>query len=149
VKPFADEVAVALPLRTNANVFEGATVHSATRSLGSRIEFELAPRLSIGQFFGFSTAYQLRRSGADRYTRVDQEATALAPEDGQTASRMMHAAAFGVSFSTLASYVRGRSRFPAEVIYSHAVALAGSGGTVPSAVTDRLELRIYTGFPRR
>ena len=149
VKPFADEVAVALPLRTNATVFEEATVHTATRSLGSRIEFELAPRLSIGQFFGVSTAYQLRRWGADRYSRVDRDATALAPEDGQTASRLMHAAAFGVSFSTLASYVRGRSRFPAEVIYSHAVTLAGSGGTVPAAVTDRLELRIYTGFPRR
>ena len=64
-------------------------------------------------------------------------------------SRTMHAAAFGASFSTLASYVRGRSRYPAEVIYSHTVPLSGTGGIVPAATSDRLELRVYTGFPRR
>jgi hypothetical protein len=61
----------------------------------------------------------------------------------------MQAAAVGVTFSTLASYVRGRSRFPAEVIYSHTMPLSGSGATLPAVSSDRLELRVYTGFPRR
>jgi hypothetical protein len=61
----------------------------------------------------------------------------------------MSAAALGLSFSTLSSYVRGRSRFPAEVIYTHTVPLAASGGEVPAVASDRLELRVYTGFPRR
>ena len=64
-------------------------------------------------------------------------------------SRTLSAAAFGLSFSTLSSYVRGRSRFPAEVIYTHTVPLAASGGEVPVMASDRLELRVYTGFPRR
>jgi hypothetical protein len=65
------------------------------------------------------------------------------------ASRTLSAAAFGVSFSTLASYARGRSRFPAEVLYTHTAPLGASGGLVPVVASDRLELRIYTGFPRR
>jgi hypothetical protein len=69
--------------------------------------------------------------------------------DNEVPSRTMQAAAFGASFSTLASYVRGRSRFPAEIIYSHTIPVAGSGGTVASSTSDRLELRVYTGFPRR
>jgi hypothetical protein len=55
----------------------------------------------------------------------------------------------GFSFSTLASYARGRSRFPAEVIYTHTAPLSGSGALTPAISTDRLELRVYTGFPRR
>jgi hypothetical protein len=64
-------------------------------------------------------------------------------------ARTLRAAAFGVTFSTLASYARGRSRFPAEVIYTHTMALGASGGAIPAVASDRLELRVYTGFPRR
>jgi hypothetical protein len=149
VKPISDEVVVALPYRNAVNAFEAVTAGKAVRSLGNRVELELAPRLSFGQFFGVSAAYLVRHWGADRYAVVDAAASAGQQTDGGTASRTMHAAAFGASFSTLASYVRGRSRFPAEVIYSHTMPVTGSGATVPSATSDRLELRVYTGFPRR
>ncbi len=149
VKPLSDEIAVALPFGNDANVFDAFTVGRATRSLGTRLELEVAPRLSIGQFFGISAAYQVRRWGADRYNGGDPSSSAPLMSAYEMPSRTMHAAAFGASFSTLASYVRGRSRYPAEVIYSHTVPLSGTGGIVPAATSDRLELRVYTGFPRR
>ncbi len=149
VTPLSDEIAVALPFRNETNVFDAVTVGTATRSLGTRFELELAPRLSIGQFFGVSAAYMARRWGADRYDVGNPTSNAPLTSDYELPSRTVHAAAIGVSFSTLASYVRGRSRFPAEVIYSHTVSLSGSGGMVPASTSDRLELRVYTGFPRR
>ncbi len=148
VRPLSDEVAVVLPFRNDANVFDAVTVGTTTRSLGTRLELELAPRLSIGQFFGISAAYLARRWGADRYQSGAPTSSTLLLSDFEMEPRTVHAAAFGVSFSTLASYVRGRSRFPAEVIYSHTVSLSGSGA-VPAVTSDRLELRVYTGFPRR
>ena len=149
VKPLSDDVAVVLPLRNDANVFDAVTVSTATRSLGTRLELEVAPRLSIGQFFGVSAAYLARRGGADRYQGGDLGSSTPSMSTFQIPVRTMQAAALGVTFSTLASYVRGRSRFPAEVIYSHTIPLSGSGGIVPAATSDRLELRVYTGFPRR
>lgn len=149
VKPLSDQIAVALPFRNDTNVFDAFTVGNATRSLGTRLELEVAPRLSIGQFFGISAAYLVRRWGADRYQGDDAASGVLLVSDDVVPSRTIHAAAFGASFSTLASYVRGRSRFPAEVIYSHTIPISGSGATVPSSTSDRLELRVYTGFPRR
>ncbi len=149
VQPLSDEVAMVLPFRNDANLFDAVTVGVATRSLGRRLELELAPRLSIGQFFGVSAAYLARRSGADRFESGDAASSGALMSAYETPSSTVHAAAFGVSFSTLASYVRGRSRFPAEVIYSHTIPLSGSGGTVPATTSDRLELRVYTGFPRR
>jgi hypothetical protein len=64
-------------------------------------------------------------------------------------SRSLTSATVGVTFSSLASFARRRSRFPAEVIYTHQFPLSGSGGFVPAVSSDRLELRVYTGFPRR
>ena len=149
VKPMSDEIAVALPFRNEMNAFDAFTSGKAVRSLGTRVELELAPRLSFGQFFGVSAAYLVRHWGDDRYAVVDAAASAGQQTDGGTASRTMHAAALGASFSTLASYVRGRSRFPAEVIYTHTIPVTGSGAAIPASTSDRLELRVYTGFPRR
>ncbi len=148
--PFSDNIAVALPFRDVERTFSPMLrVESVSRSLGPRVELELAPRLALGQFFGISGAYLMRRWGEDRYESglpgdiTDPMASSV------VAARTLQAVAFGVTFSTLASYTRGRSRFPAEVIYTRTVPIGGSGGVVPAINADRLELRVYTGFPRR
>lgn len=119
-----------------------------TRTLGRRIDLELAPRLAIGEFFGISGAYLRRSWDADRYApaNIPAEGPTLS---GERPSRSTQAVALGVTFSTLASYVRGRSRLPLEVIYTHTETMSATGFDVPALSTDRLELRIYTGFPRR
>ncbi|MEP6766797.1 MAG: hypothetical protein ABJB66_20950, partial [Gemmatimonadaceae bacterium] len=56
---------------------------------------------------------------------------------------------FGVTYSTLSGFTHGHSRWPIEVIYSHGLVITASGGAVPATVSDRVELRVYTRFPRR
>lgn len=147
--PVADRVNVLLPVRDEATAFLPVGSANAVRTLGNRLEVELAPRYAVGQFFGVSAAYLWRHWGADRFDAANAEGTALEASSWETPSRSLSAAAVGVTFSTLASYARGRSRFPAEVIYTHTTPLSGSGGVVPAVSSDRLELRLYTGFPRR
>ncbi|MBL0939830.1 MAG: hypothetical protein IBJ03_13115 [Gemmatimonadaceae bacterium] len=153
VRPFEDEVAVVLPARDIAGTFAGAVNTSpATRSLGQRMDFEIAPRVAVGQFFGLSAALLHRRWGADEYASTLPDllpAGESIASAWQVPSRTFNAASFGITFSTLASYARGRSRFPAEVLYTHMTPLSASGGFVPAMSSDRLELRVYTGFPRR
>ena len=141
VKPFADEMVVLAPLRTDSTTFVAFTPARASRALGTRIEIEAAPRLALGDFFGVSAAYLMRRTGSDALDVGDLRV--------QSGARVFQAGSVGVSFSTLASYVRRRSRLPLEVTYTHTFPISGSGGTVPRVASDRLELRVYTGFPRR
>ncbi|MCA0376346.1 MAG: hypothetical protein LCH84_11885 [Gemmatimonadetes bacterium] len=148
VKPLSDQVALALPTVASTSPFAPYAVVSADRSLGSRLDVEFAPRVGLGQFFGLSGAVAWQRWSDDRYRPLAAgDAPASLPEIA-IASRSLSSASFGASFSTLASYVRGRSRIAAEVLYSHAVPLAASG-EMPAWSIDRLEVRIYTGFPRR
>lgn len=146
--PLADNVAIALPFATDSTTLYPFTVAEAQRTLGTRIQLELAPRFALGEFFGLSAAYQMRRHSEDRYAT-----SANGPGLGNTvvvAPRSLHAVAVAFTYSSMASYSRGRSRIPVEVIYSHSEPIAASGsGTIPAVATDRLELRIYTGFPRR
>lgn len=150
VKPFADDRVVALPLRTDSTIFAAFGFGSARQTLGQQTELEIAPRFALGDYFGVSSAYLVRRVGAS-------SVVANAPSPGAaplllqrtSGATLFQAGSVGVSFSTLASYVRGRSKLPLEVLYTHTLPVRGSGGFVPAVSTDRLELRIYTAFPRR
>ncbi len=153
-KPLSDHVAMGWPFRSTAETFMYPVLSvPAARSLGMRTDLELAPRVALGDFFGLSAAYVMRRMGKDRYdlTEVPDANwdSGSPPTRLEVAARTLHAASWGVTFSTLASYARHRSRIAAEITYTHTVPITGSGGVVPAVKSDRLELRIYTGFPRR
>ena len=145
VKPMKDNIAIAVPIRNDSTVFDPFTVVEAERSLGTRFQLEVAPRAAVGEFFGLSAAYQLQRLGDDNYSMATDagNANAIVP------SRSLHLLTLGVTYSSLASFSRGRSRLPVEVIYSHSEPIAAGGGSIPAVATDRLELRVYAGFPRR
>ncbi len=149
VKPLSDDVAVVLPFRDAAGLFAPVTIGQATRALGVRYDLELAPRFAIGQFFGISGGVLLRHWGEDSYRTVSADSVTGGVQTSTAPSRSLRAFSVGATFSTLASYMRGRSRFPAEVIYTHTEPFGASGGTVPAIATERLELRLYRGFPRR
>lgn len=149
VRPLSDRVEVVLPFRDEASAFSPVSTANAARTLGNRVDLEIAPRYAIGQFFGISAAYLWQHWGADGYDAGNAERSDVLMSTFEVPSRSLSAAAFGLTFSTLASYARGRSRFPAEVIFTHTTPLSGSGGIVPAVSSDRLELRVYTGFPRR
>lgn len=151
--PLGDQVAVLLPAREIAQLFTPFRVGTASRTLGMRLEGELMPRVAIGEYFGVTAGYLFRHWGADRYTeRPDSAglAAGTAPAGWQLPSRALHSLAAGLTFSTLAPALHGASRLAVEVSFQHLRPLAAGGqGSVPAVVTDRLELRVYTGFPRR
>lgn len=157
VKPFSDNVAVPLPRLTDSTIFNAFTVGAAQRSLGSRVEIEIAPRVNLGQFFGISGAYLMRRVGESElrpqgnFGVVDCAIAANCPPIvAQTApATTVQALSIGASFSSLASYVRGGAKWPLELLFSHTAPISASGGLQPIFSTDRLELRIYRKFPRR
>ncbi len=157
VQPLSDNVAVALPLVTDSTIFNAFTVGTAARSLGQRIEIEIAPRLSIGQFFGISGAYLMRRVGESELRpqgslgAVDCGIGAICPPilAQSTPATTVQALSIGASFSSLASYMRGGAKWPLELLFSHTAPISASGGLQPIFSTDRLELKIYRKFPRR
>ncbi len=147
VQPLGDQAVLRRPLFADSALFVPSTVAAASRSLGRRLDLEIAPRLVIGQFFGLSGGYLFRRTDASTY---DFGATDSLPAITYTVgSRTLQAYMFGATFSTMSSYVRNRSRWPVEVLYVHIEPIRGSGDGVAAVATDRLELRVYTGFPRR
>jgi hypothetical protein len=152
VKPFSDNVAVALPLLTDSTIFRSYATGTASRALGMRAEIEIAPRVMFGQFFGLSGAYLFRRVSSETLTPtgpVDLLSSVSLPEARLTPARTLQAITIAASFSSLASYMRGGARYPLELMFSHTASIQASGAVQPVASTDRLELKIYRGFPRR
>jgi hypothetical protein len=147
VQPLADNVATRRPLFADTALFIPSAVESAHRTLGRRVEIEVAPRYVINRFFGLSGGYLIRRREGDRYAFDGGSSSTAASFN--TGSSLYQAYLVGATFSTLASYVRGRSRWPVEVTFVHTEPLTGSGSAVAAVAIDRLELRLYTGFPRR
>ncbi len=155
VHPLSDQVVTAVPLLSDSTMFRPFSLSRAQRDLGQRAEIEIAPRLMFGEFFGLSGAYLFRRVGADVLTpALPQDApstnTLLGAFDPRTSpARTVQAITIAASFSSLASYVRRGARYPLELLFTHTAPIRASGGTSPVFAMDRLELRIYRGFPRR
>lgn len=153
VRPLEDEVVTVAPARDIASTFSGPLIVApATRALGQRLDVELIPRIAVGSFFGLSAGLIHRRWSDDQFTVASSSGDTpndLALTTWTVPSRSLTSATVGVTFSSLASFARRRARIPAEVIYTHQFPLSGSGGFVPAVSSDRLELRVYTGFPRR
>ena len=148
VKPFADNVATAVPLLTDSTTFAAFRPTTGRRSLGQRIEFEVAPRFVLGDFFGISGAVLYRRSDDDRLTLHGATGGAAPATITTNLARSFQAASFAFTYSSLSSYARGRSRYPVEVRFVHVEPIGGAGGLSPAVSTDRLEFRLFTGFPK-
>lgn len=151
-KAMQDKAVVTLPPTSDgATLLEPFAIAAVERQPGLRSAIEIAPRYTISDFFGLTALYQLTRSGDDVYRVTD--ATAGIDERFTVPAQSLHSAGFAISYSSLISHARSKSRLPVELIYSHVQPLSGSvsgsGAGVPAVATDRLELRFYTGFPRR
>lgn len=147
VQPLGDNAVLRRPLFVDTAFFMPSSVGVASRTLGRRLEAEVAPRLAIGQFFGISGGYLYRRADENEFAFAATDS--LPAATFTTGSRTSQAYMVAVTFSTMSSFVRNRSRWPIEVLYVHTEPLSGSGDQVPAMASDRLELRVYTGFPRR
>jgi hypothetical protein len=82
----------------------------------------------------------MRSKQADRYSYGAEPKVSLLDEPVDSREQR---AGFGISYSTLSAYGRGRARVPLEASYVHYETLSGSGVSVPKLKGDRVELRIY------
>jgi hypothetical protein len=146
-KPMADQVVTRFPALNDSTLFLPSVQAPASRAIGSRTEIEVAPRVAVGTFFGFSMAYAVGHQQASTLAAV-KGAPVLRGTTLTMPSSTVQAMQFGASYSTLNAFVRGHSRWPIEVLYSHGITVNGTGGA-PAETFDRVEMRIYTRFPRR
>ncbi|MDQ6611931.1 MAG: hypothetical protein M3Y64_05825 [Gemmatimonadota bacterium] len=143
-----DNLLARFPGLASNSLFAPSVIAKARRSLGSRTEIEIAPRYAINSFFGLSMAYGIGHQGVSKISTVAANTSAFSNllESSATTVQSLQ---FGVTYSTLSGFIRQHSRWPIEVTYSHGLTVTASGGSVPSTTSDRVEMRIYTRFPRR
>jgi hypothetical protein len=104
---------------------------------GNVISFSLTPRYRLSGAFSIDGCYTLLRVGADHYTGAPVVAGAGLPST--TAQQL----GFGFTYSSLVAGDRAPGRLPFEVTFSHLETLTASGGPVPKAFRDQVELRLY------
>ncbi len=119
------------------------------RNLGDQIEIEFTPRYVFSDVFSAGVQYLFRSKAEDRYTGGGSGTTSVATDAGtlglQT-SAMEQRLGWGVTFSSLAAYDRGKAKLPVEVQYFNSRTVAGSGGLVSKLSIHQVQVRWY---PRR
>jgi hypothetical protein len=123
------------------------------RKLGRELELQLTPRWSFGDYLAVAAQYSLRDKAADEFTgtfTLDSAAGGGALDASTlgigTAAREQRVG-FGLTYSTVAAYLKRRSNVPIEVSLLHLETISGSGG-IPKLSTDVIQLRIYPGLRR-
>jgi hypothetical protein len=123
------------------------------RDLGDQLDLEVTPRLIINDFFALGAQYFFRRKGADAFTgtyAVPTSETGLsaplalnANTLNQETSVLEHRIGWGLTFSTVAAFARGKAKFPLDLQYFNSQTISGAGGAVPKLSIHQLQLRVY------
>jgi hypothetical protein len=121
---------------------------SGDYSAGDVLSFTVLPRYRLARFFGLHGSYSLLHVGADRYTNFAAADAELAPGVPGLAAATAQSVGFGFSYSTATEPDRAPGRLPVEVRYSHSETIGGSGGPIPKAFRDQIELKVYFGKRR-
>jgi hypothetical protein len=121
------------------------------RRLGRELQLEVTPRYAINQAFALVAQGLVRDRAADRYGgtftataaetgagAVTFDASSLGVGSGGRVTRV----GFGVAYSTLAGFARGRGRLPVELGFLHTFLGAASGGRVENTTTEQLSVRV-------
>ena len=114
----------------------GAPVRGSWRS-GNAMQLEATPRILLTDYFAIHGLYVFRRQEGSSFTSPD---VAVAPRFD---SSIEQRAGFGLGYSTLARYARGRTSVPIELFFSHMQTIAAHGGLTPQIRRAQIELRIY------
>jgi hypothetical protein len=124
-----------------------------TRTLGRTLEIEVTPRWAINSTVALAAQYVYRRHSADEYRGtfdVTEQDAGVGPVTLDAAVLGLETAAreqrggFGLSYSSVDAWRRGRTRLPVDVTYLRSVTLDADGGFVPRATSDELRIRFWT-----
>jgi hypothetical protein len=135
------------PSQVLAAAYRQQTVN---RDLGDIATIEIDPRWVVNDYLSVSGHYLYRHKGADQYTgkfnvtnlngqSVMLDAATLDQETEATEHRL----GVGLSYSTLAAYMKGKAGLPFEITYFHWQTTLGSGGNVPKASLDQVQIKMY------
>ena len=120
------------------------------RNLGDQLELEVTPRLIMSDFFSMGVQYLFRRKAADTFggTTVTPPGFGILPVAdistlGLQTSATEHRLGWGLTFSALAAYDRGKAKLPVEVQYFNSRTVAGAGGMVQNLSMHQLQVRWY------
>ena len=106
-----------------------------------------SPRLTFGGFFSVDADYAFIRRGGESYTFASSDSSlSIEPSFGTGFARegsLEHRLGFGVSYSSVAQYERGRMPIPIEMSFVHLETMGASGNVVPKMFSDQVQVRIY------
>ncbi len=123
------------------------------RTLGNQVQIEVTPRWVFNDFFSFGAQYLFRNKAEDQHTGTYTVTTAESglPSpltlDAKTlnaeTAATEHRLGWGVTFSSVAAYARGKARLPIEVQYFNSRSIAGTGGNVQKLSIHQFQIRLY------
>lgn len=115
---------------------------SFTRDLGDVMALDIAPKYAVNDAFGFGVHYSYRSKGEDVYASTASSPAGLsAALLNAGTSLTSQQAAFSVTYSSMASYARGRTRLPMEA--SLLIGRTLSGANTPKYSTTALTVRFW------
>jgi hypothetical protein len=148
VKPQSDNVLVAVHPGTNP-FSNDAVAFVAQRKLGNSYELEFTPRYQLGRYFAIGAQYRYHHAAQTSYAGLatatvgDSEVTLDASTLNARSELTEHRVGFGVVYSAVDGYTRGKSRIPVEVTFEHYNVVSVSGGR-PKDSQTMISLRLFT-----
>lgn len=116
-----------------------------SRKAGDVFGLDVTPRVFVGEWLAFEGQYGVERTGAPTFTgATDSPCSACVVTESSVlpAEASVQRVGFGVRYSTVDSFLRGRAKYPVEVSYRHLETITGDVGA-PKLFRDQLQLRIY------
>ena len=117
---------------------------AAQRTAGSILSLDVTPRLLLGDSFAVDAHYGFERTGAPTYDRraVIVADVPVSTTVANAASRNAQRVGFGVRYSTVDTWLRGRATRPIEVSFTHLQTISGNDG-VARIARDQVQVRLF------
>ena len=115
-----------------------------SRKAGDVFGLDVTPRFFVGDWLAFEGRFGMERTGAPTFSGPESPCSAcvvLANSVLPTETTVRFVGG-GVRYSTVDSFLRGRTRYPVEVSYRHLETIGGDPGA-PKSFRDQIEMRIY------
>lgn len=127
--------------------FPPSTANIYPYTPGAVLSFGVAPRVMLGRLIGINAMYDYLHVAANNYgAAVATSAGTPQPVailDGiSSAPGTTQSVGFGITYSTVTEYDRGKAALPMDITFTHLEALSGAA-RMPRSYRDQIQLRFY------
>jgi hypothetical protein len=141
----------AFPLAGGAP-FPPSTSDAYPYTPGAVTSLQLAPRLMVTHLLGVNAMYDFEHVAANDYGSLPAGAAAPTPTSTllgiTTAPGTLQSVGFGITYSTVSEFDRGKAVLPIDVTFTHLEALSGAA-RMPKYFRDQIQLRFYMRHGKR